>query len=637
MAFPNSSQLPGAVKRMGKDIFVKLPLFRSKKRYIPIYINKVLYEEFFGKVASHKEMTKKIADMFSVTIDPDEARRGQIGWAYTDRQYDPLNIALKDNLGSGRAYYIGKNFNLKGEKTPLATSSDPYFSNGFLEAERGIWEALISNTLDGDMETGVPPILAILDTKELCFVQWRKELVKRVRIIRIDRKGALDRLTHTFLNKAPLSKKVLLETARCFGRQEGEKFMGRILHGAWSAGNISLKGDLMDFDTVCAVKGRAPQFSANLWHHENFFGYEWEGQTKILKSLCDDAAINSKRMDYESLHQVMVTAMDYHIALGFLSLMGFKETKKIFTHYRQEVEILARDFSQLARKFYPKRDGLVALVGLCHLIHVFDFSAFFRIYPLLKRTGRFTTERGLSVMCDGELLQNALLPSALTGRPQEEVRYLEEHVFTHFTDHCVSSERQLKNLRVKTAKFIERYDALFNKIMRAFPENIYAVEARAYVINEDRFYLFPTFTPTYILSKMDGKTKYQQTLIDLFIRASKRTPATAKTQIADIRVYKEGYYCILLDGRGNHQHCFSFFKDQFPKISLTQKQWILRIDSQDFESSIHKSDSTIDFISKKIDNSALVGSLNRETSLMFKDILISYKDTLITPTDFLNL
>jgi hypothetical protein len=632
------SHTPEAVNRLGTDVFVKLPLFRTQKRYLPIYINRNLYREFFGEINSFEQMREVIIDHFSVTIDTEEPHGEQVGWAYADRQYDPLNIALKDNLGSGRAYYVGQCFNIKGEKTPLATSPDPYFSNGFLEMERGIWETMSANILGSDLETPVPQVLAILDLGEWCQVKWRKKLEKRVKIVRIDRGGSLDRITHVFFRKTPLSKERLHQTAQLFGKQEGEKFIERILHGAWSAGNISLDGRLMDFDTICAVKGRAPQFSANLWHYENFFGYEWEGQAKILEALCNDNTINKESVTYDNLFHGMVAAMETHIAKSLPSLMGFTHTEEIFDAQHEKIIALAKEFMALARKFYPKYNGFSAVSGLCNLIHVFDLSVFFRSYPLLKRAGKFSIERALNIMCASTLLHDPFVRSTPTSLPPEDQKYLEEKVFPYFAAHQITSEEQFEEMRQQAAKFIEQYDELFDKIMEAFKEELCEIETRAYIINEDRFYLFPVFTPSYILSKYEGEAshKRQQILIELFIKAGRRNPSRTSERIADIRVYKEGYYYILLDGKGGYRQCFSFFKPQFPTGLVHRKDWKFNVDGKRLKFSIFASDETIDFISENIDTAKLAATLDKEASLMFKNLLISHKDNAIMLTDFLD-
>ena len=272
-------------------MFLKVPLYRARQSYTPIYVNPDLYRHYIdaAEKTSWQEMSETMGRLFSVTLDPEDATGEQVGYAYIDRQDDPLNIALQGNQGSGRAFYLGKHFNLKGEKTPLCTTDNPKFSDGILERERGIWETIVSNVLFHDLEIGVPPVLAILDVHESCYARRRDEQSHRVKIIRIDYKGALDRVTHVFFNKAPHDSLTLTDIAKNFGKHEGEKFIERIIHGSWSAGNITPHGGILDFDTVCGVKGRGAQYSSSIWQCETYFGYAHKGPVKDFTCASDQS------------------------------------------------------------------------------------------------------------------------------------------------------------------------------------------------------------------------------------------------------------------------------------------------------------------------------------------------------------
>ena len=66
--------------------------------------------------------SKNISEYFSITLDKDKSNCEAIGKGFADRQSDPTGLALSGNQGSGRAYFFGKFFNIKGDKTTLATS-----------------------------------------------------------------------------------------------------------------------------------------------------------------------------------------------------------------------------------------------------------------------------------------------------------------------------------------------------------------------------------------------------------------------------------------------------------------------------------------------------------------------------------
>ena len=125
---------------------VKEKVYKSKNKYIPLYINEELYEEVFNEKYDSKKSYKKIIDMFSITLDKDNAKE-EIGTAYSDKQEDPMGISLSGNEGSGRAYFYGKCFNIKGDKTSLATSPKEIYSNGKYALGAAIKETVISNII----------------------------------------------------------------------------------------------------------------------------------------------------------------------------------------------------------------------------------------------------------------------------------------------------------------------------------------------------------------------------------------------------------------------------------------------------------------------------------------------------------
>ena len=134
---------PNALDDLGEDTFVKVPLYQSKIKYEAKYINTELFKKYFNDSnVNFEHMSKVISNEFSTTIDKKKSNGKIIGYAYIDKQYDPLKISMSGNLGSGRAYYQGDVFNIKGEKTPLAISEREEYSNGVLEFEKSIFERI---------------------------------------------------------------------------------------------------------------------------------------------------------------------------------------------------------------------------------------------------------------------------------------------------------------------------------------------------------------------------------------------------------------------------------------------------------------------------------------------------------------
>ena len=106
------------------------PVYKAKESYNVVYINPSLYEEIFNEKYSWEIANKKISEMFSITLDKEKSDGRVVNEAFSDKQFDPFGIALSGNLGSGRAYFYENIFNIKGDKTNLATSPKPIYSNG---------------------------------------------------------------------------------------------------------------------------------------------------------------------------------------------------------------------------------------------------------------------------------------------------------------------------------------------------------------------------------------------------------------------------------------------------------------------------------------------------------------------------
>lgn len=548
---------PGAVKRLGRRVFLKVPLYRAQRQYRVAYLNYPLFLKLFSPKAkiSFNAAREIVARLFNSTIEKERSTGEKIGTAWCDRQRDPLNLSLSGNLGSGRAYYSGGIFNIKGEKTPLAISEQRRFSDGLLEMERAVWETTVANALQGSISTGLNSVLAILDMDENCEVIWRDQPVHRAKIIRVDRSGELDRITHLFQAQKPLRRKALEEGAKAFGTLEGDKFAERILHGSWSAGNISLRGHLIDFDTVCATKGRTPQYSFTRWHYQNYFGYEIYGQLEILKAIAADRKLNADKVPFDELQDIALAALQERRAPRLLSLMGFVDADKTWRQFRGDLLELAELWSELARKTYKQTENFSVKLASSLDVHVFDFSAFFRAYPLQKRHGLFTPQTGLQL-----LFGNAFQPPS----PEEDFKLPVQHEYRDklhaaIGEHFVTSQEELQMMRIAAAQFVKNYDRLHEKILGVAKDDLRRVEARAYVLNEDRTYMFPAYTASYSIAQQEPPfpPPVFQGLMEGLLAANRR--GTDGKFMTDIRLYREGYSYRLLDGRGAFQAGFHFF------------------------------------------------------------------------------
>ncbi|MBI1216303.1 MAG: hypothetical protein GC185_10880 [Alphaproteobacteria bacterium] len=602
---------PGAVGRQGASTFVKTPVYRSKRQYKAVYINAALFHKLLSpkKRLSFHEMAAVIEAGFNITIEKKNAEGKAVGTAYVDRQADPLGLSLSGNGGSGRAWYAGKIFNIKGEKTPLAKSKQKRFSDGYLEMERCLWETLIADGLQGALANGLNAVLAVLDMDETCDVIWRDAPVRRGKIIRVDTSGELDRVTHLFQRKKPLTKAAMMKMAKGFGLLEADKFAERLVHGTWSPGNISPAGHLIDFDTVCATKGRSPQYSSTRWHHQNYFGYEHLGQLLVLEAVAKDKRLNRAGVTYDALKDAMLTAMKCRLEEKFITLMGFDAAPDIRKRFGPEVEELCELWAELARKTYRKMAAFSSKDAQASLLPVFDFSAFFRIYPLQKRAGTFFAEESVFTMADTSLKNR--FRDKKEKLTKEEQPY-HDAVMEAIGGDFVTSEQELALLKIAALHFVRRYDALHAKIAAATKARMKEVEARAYVVNEDRFYMFPPHTVTFHLAE---RQQLAPETLDEIMRAlvlsCRRDPAG---RIADVHLYQQGYSFTELDGKGGYRRGFRFFGDPGLKkgpITLEQGGQSLKL--------TRKKDNKIIYLSNKCDIGELDASFFRESSLLFKE------------------
>jgi hypothetical protein len=383
--------LPGAVRRLGESTFVTMEAFPVASTGAEIlFVRRDLLELFLGKTLSEKEAHEFVRRYLLLTLDPKRAEPdSQPVVVHVDRQADPMNMSLTGNQGSGRAAYVGDRFNLKGlGKTVLATSKDPIHSDGILNLVGALWEMLCSNALQINCRTGTAPVLAVADLKKLRHIPWLKEPVPSGMIIRLDNHGELDRPTHLFYGNKPVSAQQFRHFARRLGMQDAEKFIERILHGGWSAGNISLDAHLIDYDTVFLLRGRAPQWSYRPNWLSDFFGLEGQGQKMLLEAMASHS-INVDRISSGSLAAEFDTARQAQLEERFLDLIGIgqKEFSTHLSHLAPIVVTLAPEFERLALKTYPNFGASAPWDEENHRLSVYDFSRFFRFYPIARAAG----------------------------------------------------------------------------------------------------------------------------------------------------------------------------------------------------------------------------------------------------------
>ena len=134
-----------------EDNFVEQQVYKAKAKFIPIYINAELYEQIFNVKYEEENAFENISKIFSITLNKEKSNNELLENGYADKQEDPMGISLSGNQGSGRAYFYGECFNIKGDKTTLATSPKEVYSNGKFSLAAAIKETIISNILSKEL------------------------------------------------------------------------------------------------------------------------------------------------------------------------------------------------------------------------------------------------------------------------------------------------------------------------------------------------------------------------------------------------------------------------------------------------------------------------------------------------------
>ena len=503
-----------------------------------------------------------------------------------------------------------------------------------LEFEKSIFETVASNSLYNDTSIKLSPILAILDIKEPCKVSWKKKTCKRAKIIRINIDGSLNRITHIFQCKKQLSANEIKNTAKAFGEQEGEKFLQRIEHGAWSAGNISSKAHMIDFDTVCAVKYRAPQFSFCIWFFENYFGYEHYGQAKILKSLANSKEINIENVSYKELSKIMFKARENYILNNFSKLMGFNYIDK---KHLKSIKKLYKLFDELSRKCYPNPEFLSCKQVECYENSPFNFSRFFRLFPILKHRNNFEIFEAYNILTE-QLCQFNDFDIKNFDRTNKNNKFYYNHVLQKINKNFIHSFDEYLKLSKKCILFIELYNKFYEKLLNDKTINKNEIELNAYKYNEDRKYLFmPNTIGGFLDKKANEYTSYQMhRAISLGIFSNKRNIEHKFLNLtpADVTILNEGFFAVLLNKNGQHKLSLNLYKDM---LDINENDFFeIKINNKKYAVNKVEINEIISIQTDFIDNHMLLPNFYKKIFFYKNNKKISLKKNNIKLSNFAN-
>jgi hypothetical protein len=536
-------------------------VYQAKEKYNVIYINSKLYAEIFKEKYEWQTAKQRIIDMFSIALDEEKSNKQIAGKAYSDKQLDPTGIALSGNLGSGRAFFYKNCFNIKGDKTKLATAPKDIYNNGKYALSAAIKETVIANILVDDFIIPTFETLAILDKKERFDFEdeymdaddvIRKEVYNLPCSIeiRVNKEKELYRISNRLINKDKYTINELEDFCEKLAKIEANKFCDRFLHGSWSVGNISIDGNLIDFDTATFVKGRYPQYSNTNKYKSNYFGYELLGQKLMIKSILDYENIENANKIETNLDDLMNEKYKENMKIRFCDLIGLNYNLH-YKKYNKYIDSLYEKFNVLSRKFLPNYYETNVAENSGDITYLFDFSKFFQKYLITKKDYK-----------NNILLGMKLLLNDIEYIEYEKIGMIKEKIQEFFYENIVD-EKNIDNSINNAMDFIEEYDELFNLISKE--TELSNIKVKQYIINANRNYLYGNeniygeISYLYDIKKIDEKTTNR--IINALINTNKRNNYNKKNEnklglqiYEDLLTYlvlSENYYYLVIEPYSN--------------------------------------------------------------------------------------
>lgn len=596
-------------------------VYQAKEKYNVIYINSKLYEEIFKEKYEWQTAKQRISDMFSITLDEEKSNKQIAGKAYSDKQLAPTGIALSGNLGSGRSFFYKNCFNIKGDKTKLATAPKNIYSNGKYALSAAIKETVIANILADDFIIPTFETLAILDKKERFDFEdeymdaddvIRKEIYNLPCSIeiRVNKEKELYRISNSLINKDKYTINELEDFCEKLAKIEANKFCDRFLHGSWSVGNISIDGNLIDFDTATFVKGRYPQYSNTNKYKSNYFGYELLGQKLMIKSILDYENIENANKIETNLDDLMNEKYKGNMKIRFCDLIGLNYNLH-YKKYNKYIDSLYEKFNVLSRKFLPNYYETNVAENSGDITYLFDFSKFFQKYLITKKDNKNNILLGMKLLLnDTEYIE------------YEKIGMIKEKIQEFFYENIVDEENMDYSIN-NAMDFIEEYDELFNLISKE--TELSSIKFKQYIINANRNYLYGNeniygeISYLYDIKKIDEQTTNR--IINALINTNKRNNYNKKDEnklglqiYEDLLTYlvlSENYYYLVIEPYSNTEI-------EFAKAIINGQEVMIR----------HFSDGNGNImVSEKIEFDNLPDILNFDIKLKINGK--EYKDKLI--------
>lgn len=444
---------------------IKQNIYKAKN-YEAIYINEKLFEEIYNIEFKWENAKDIIEEEFSITLEPNNEITSEI--AYIDKQKDPFNIALSGNLGSGRAFFYKNIYNIKGQKTNLATSKKDIYSNGKFALSAAIKEAIIANIIKNDFEENAAfQTLAILTTNTtFTFEDQYLDNNNKIKSnffnlpcaieIRVYEEDDLLRLSNDFINNKTFTENDLLEIIDNFAKLEANKFCNQFLHGSWSTGNITKKAKMIDYDTSAFIDFRNPQYSNTNKYKDNYFGFEYLGAEKIINKI-----IKNNNLSIDT--SIFFDKYKKNCRKYFLNLIGI---------YNSSDDDLINEIFEMffeMCKYYTNYTGTFIYNEESNFCAVYNFSLFFQKYLILKNKDNDIIT-GLRLLLNN-YSYNEDCPQLTIDKNKE-----------FFDEYFIDKNNQNKIFE-KAIEFIKLYDKLFNNYQDDLLYNQYIKNEPHYYVN----------------------------------------------------------------------------------------------------------------------------------------------------------
>jgi len=557
-----------------KDNLVKQPVYESKKEFTPVYINEKLYEEIFNEKYDQKHAFEKVFQTFSITLNKEKSTNKLVGYGYADKQEDPMGISLSGNEGSGRAFFLGERFNIKGDKTILATSTNEIYSNGNFSLDASIKETVFANILSKELSVPTFETLAILSTNDTFeytnqylasddTIKEEKFTLPRAIEIRVNKDKKMYRVSNALKNKDKFSFEELKSFANKIAHLEAEKIMKRFLHGSWSVGNISVDANLIDFDTAAFVKGRHPQYSNTNKYKSNYFGYEILGNKIVLKLMCENAS--NEDVDFHQLEKFINIKYDEYLKIEFCKLIGLNY-KIHYKKYSNLIDSVFDKFMELSRKFIPNYYDLNVMELYCNNTFIFDFSNFFQNYLIGKNNNNL-------------LYGTNLLINEMVSVDYNKIGFIKDKVEEFFGEH-IKHKDDNSYILSEVINFVKIYNELFDNIEKE--NDLKEIKFKQYVLNMNKNYMYSNESIYGLLSNLYTNKKIDNLTLNKIINCliksntidcnDKTNEYPCKLNLYDdylsyMVITRDSYYFVLVP--------YTSLKIRFAKLIINDEEYMI--------------------------------------------------------------